>query len=146
MNQKTENLKITIGSVVKFHDEMFLLWGINEFGSARLLRRDGTKHCEMPKLDELEWLYQVPVVRWKNRNYIVDKRNRIFSLFSGNITYISGPSHEKLIRDASCSPISEIHNRYIKGYLTFRNFYNETVSALHDYNVCNYEKDKQILY
>ncbi len=127
------NLSKTLGAVVEHKGEKYLLWRVNEAGKAQLLKPDLTKYSGMPEMDKLTWLYQLPLVYFNNKDYVVDNKQRIISLATGKICSFTPAINQKIIKDASESEIVDIRTNYNMGFLTFSEFYLQTFSAVLDY-------------
>ena len=134
MDIKFENeFPKTLGCVVSYKGKKFLLWHVNSFGKAQLMKPDGTKFSGTPEVSKCEWLYQVPIVNFNKIDYAVDIKHRIISLATGKICYTSGTVRDFILVETNKSEIVEIHTRYDMGYLTFREFYYQTIGAIKEH-------------
>ena len=134
MDIKFENeFPKTLGCVVSYNGKKYLLWHVNSFGKAQLMNPDGTKFSGTPEVAKLTWLYQVPIVNFNKVDYAVDVKHRIISLTTGKICYTSGTVRDFILAAANKSEIVEIHANYDMGFLTFREFYYQTISIIKEH-------------
>jgi hypothetical protein len=94
---------------------------------------DGTKFSGTPEVAKCKWLYQVPIVNFNKVDYVVDVKHRIISLATGKICFVSGTVREFILEQATQSEIVEIHARYDMGFLTFREFYYQTITVVKEH-------------
>ena len=147
MDIKFENeFPKTLGCVVSYKGKKYLLWHVNSFGKAQLMNPDGTKFSGTPEVDKLTWLYQVPIVNFNKVDYAVDIKHRIISLATGKICYTSGTVRDFILEEVKKSEIVEIHARYDMGFLTFREFYYQTITAIKEHIQEFFPADYRIVY
>ncbi len=123
----------TLGCVVEYNGKKYLLWHVNSFGKAQLLKPDGTKFSGTPEVAKLKWLYQVPIVNFNKVDYVVDVKHRIISLATGKICIETGIIRERLLAEANQSEIVSIKTNYDMGFLTFREFFYQTITAIKEH-------------
>ena len=140
------NFPKTLGCVVSYKDKKYLLWHVNTFGKARLMKPDGTKFSGTPEVSKLEWLYQVPIINFNKVDYAVDIRQRIISLTTGKICFTSGTTRKFILEQATQSEIVTIHANYDMGLLTFGEFYCQTVTAIHEHLKKFFPPDCRVVY
>ncbi|MBK6285825.1 MAG: hypothetical protein IPF54_26925 [Draconibacterium sp.] len=136
----------TLGCVVEYNGKKYLLWHVNSFGKAQLMKPDGTKFSGTPEVDKLKWLYQVPIVHFNRVDYAVDIKQRIISLATGKICFESGTVREFILEQANQSEIVKIHADYDMGFLTFREFYHQTISEIKEHIQKFFPPDYRIVY
>jgi hypothetical protein len=136
----------TLGCVVEYNGKKYLLWHVNSFGKAQVMNPDGTKFSGTPEVDKLKWLYQLPLVHYNNTDYAVDIKHRIISLSTGKICFESGTVREYIIDMAAQSEIVDIHANYDMGFLTFREFYYQTVVSVKEHIEQFLPPDYRIVY
>ena len=136
----------TLGCVVEYNGKKYLLWHVNSFGKAQLLKPDGTKFSGTPEVAKCKWLYQVPIVNFNKVDYVVDVKHRIISLATGKICYETGVIRERLLSEANLSEIVSIKTNYDMGFLTFREFYYQTITAIKEHILEYFPPDYRIVY
>ena len=136
----------TLGCVVEYNGKKYLLWHVNSFGKAQLMKPDGTKFSGTPEVAKCKWLYQVPIVNFNKVDYAVDVKHRIISLATGKICYETGIIRERLLADANLSEIVSIKTNYDMGFLTFREFYYQTSTAIKEHILEYFPPDYRIVY
>ena len=136
----------TLGCVVEYNDRKYLLWHINSFGKAQLMKPDGTKFSGTPEVAKCKWLYQVPIVNFNKTDYAVDVKQRIISLATGKICFTSGTVREFILEEVKKSEIVTIHANYDMGFLTFREFYYQTITAIKEHIQEFFPADYRIVY
>jgi hypothetical protein len=136
----------TLGCVVSYNGKKYLLWHVNSFGKAQLMNPDGTKFSGTPEVAKLTWLYQVPIVHFNKVDYVVDIKHRIISLATGKICYQSGSVRDFILEQANQSEIVTIHANYDMGFLTFREFYYQTITAVKEHLQKFFPPDYRIVY
>lgn len=136
----------TLGCVVEYNSKKYLLWHVNSFGKAQLMNPDGTKFSGTPEVAKLKWLYQVPIVHFNKVNYAVDIKQRIISLATGKICYTSGTVRDFILEESHKSEIVTIHENYNMGFLSFREFYYQTISAVKEHLEKFFPPDYRIVY
>ena len=136
----------TLGCVVSYNCKKYLLWHVNSFGKAQLMNPDGTKFSGTPEVAKCKWLYQVPIVNFNKVDYVVDIKHRIISLATGKICYTSGTVRDFILEQAKQSEIVTIHANYDMGFLTFREFYFQTITAVHDHLKEFFPPDYRVVY
>jgi hypothetical protein len=77
---------------------------------------------------------------------VVDVKHRIISLATGKICFESGTVREFILEQANQSEIVEIHAKYDMGYLTFREFYYQTITAIKEHIEEFFPPDYRIVY
>ena len=136
----------TLGCVVSYNEKKYLLWHVNSFGKAQLMNPDGTKFSGTPEVAKLKWLYQVPIVHFNKVDYVVDIKHRIISLATGKICFESGSVREFILEQVKESEIVTIHANYDMGYLTFREFYYQTITEVHEHLKQFFPPDYRVVY
>ena len=136
----------TLGCVVEYNAKKYLLWHVNSFGKAQLMKPDGTKFSGTPEVAKLKWLYQVPIVHFNRVDYAVDIKQRIISLATGKICYTSGTVREFILEQANQSEIVTILAKYNMGFLTFSEFYYQTITAVKELLEKFFPPDCPIVY
>ncbi len=136
----------TLGCVVSYNEKKYLLWHVNSFGKAQLMKPDGTKFSGTPEVAKCKWLYQVPIVNFNKTDYAVDIKHRIISLATGKICFTSGTVRDFILEQAKQSEIVTIHANYDMGYLTFREFYYQTINAVHEHLKEFFPPDYRVVY
>ena len=136
----------TLGCVVEYNGKKYLLWHVNSFGKAQLMNPDGTKFSGTPEVAKLKWLYQVPIVHFNKVDYVVDVKHRIISLGTGKICFESGTVREFILEQANQSEIVTIHTKYDMGFLTFREFYYQTISVVKEHLEQFFPTEYRIVY
>jgi hypothetical protein len=136
----------TLGCVVQYNGKKYLLWHVNSFGKAQLMNPDGTKFSGTPEVAKLKWLYQVPIVHFNKVDYVIDINHRIISLATGKICFESGTVRDFLFEEVRKSEIITIHDNYMMGYLTFREFYYQTISVVKKHLEKFFPPDYRIVY
>ena len=140
------NFPKTLGCVVEYKGKKYLLWHVNSSGKAQLMNPDGTKFSGTPEVAKLKWLYQVPVVHFNKVDYAVDIRQRIISLATGKICFTSGTTRQFILEQANQSEIVTIHANYDMGFLSFNEFYYQTVTAIHEHLKKFFPPDYRVVY
>jgi hypothetical protein len=135
-----------LGCVVNYNSKKYLLWHVNSFGKAQLMNPDGTKFSGTPEVAKCKWLCQLPIVNFNKVDYTVDIKHRIISLATGKICYTSGTVRDFILEQANESEIVEIHAKYDMGFLTFREFYYQTISAIKEHVQEFFPPDYRIVY
>jgi hypothetical protein len=107
---------------------------------------DGTKFSGTPEVAKLKWLYQVPMVHFNKVDYVVDVKHRIISLGTGKICFESGTVREFILEQANQSEIVTIHTKYDMGFLTFREFYYQTISVVKEHLEQFFPTEYRIVY
>jgi hypothetical protein len=136
----------TLGCVVLYNEKKYLLWHVNSFGKAQLMKPDGTKFSGTPEVAKLKWLYQVPIVHFNKVDYVVDIKHRIISLATGKICFESGSVREFILEQLKESEIVDIHAKYDMGFLSFREFYYQTITAIKEHIQQHFPPDYRIVY
>jgi hypothetical protein len=85
-------------------------------------------------------------VNFNNVDYVVDIKHRIISLATGKICFESGTVREKLLADANQSEIVTIKSDYDMGFITFREFYYQTITAIKEHIEEFFPPDYRIVY
>ncbi|HPP18466.1 MAG TPA: hypothetical protein PLT51_00600, partial [Candidatus Dojkabacteria bacterium] len=76
-----------VGDVVEYKGQAYILWNINPAGKAQLTAADGSKFSGTPEMNKLSYLKSLPKVEFNNKMFVVDSKDRIFSLSTGNEVY-----------------------------------------------------------
>ena len=84
-----EMLRIPSGSVVMYNNAYALLWNINASNKVQLISPDGDKLIGTPSIDKIRVIKELPRVVYNKTTYVVDKHNRIFSLSTGKLCFIT---------------------------------------------------------
>lgn len=85
------------GDVVEYKGKPYILWNINAAGKAQLTAADGSKFSGTPEMDKLTYLKSLPKVEFNNKMFVVDSKDRIFSLSSGNEVYKTGTEKPQIL-------------------------------------------------
>jgi hypothetical protein len=136
----------TLGCVVEYNGKKYLLWHVNSFGKAQLMNPDGTKISRTPEVAKCKWFYQVAMMHFNKVDYVVDIKHRIISLATGKICFTSGIVREFILEQVKESEIVTIHSKYQMGFLTFREFYYQTITVIQEHMQKFFPPDSRIVY
>lgn len=136
----------TLGCVVSYNGKKYLLWHVNSFGKAQMMNPDGTKFSGTPEVAKLKWLYQLPIVHYNSVDYVIDIKHRIISLATGKICFETGIVRERILEEVKQSPIVDIRADYDMGYLSFSEFYHQTISVIKEHIQEYFPDNCQIIY
>jgi hypothetical protein len=92
-----------VGDVVEYKQNPYVLWNINDAGKAQLTAADGTKFSGTPDMNKLSYIKTLPKVEFNNKMFVVDSKDRIFSLSSGNEVYKNASERPQILAKVKSS-------------------------------------------
>lgn len=95
INLKTNAM---VGTVVRYLERYFLVWNVNSTGRVQLIDSYGNKFSGTPAVEKVEIIKQLPIIKYGNGKYVVDRYQRIFSMVTGKRVYNKGVERNKILR------------------------------------------------